>query len=182
MQFKHQYKKDSNRIKDEWRTPDYIFNPLNEVMRFTLDAAANDLNHLCKNYCTAERSGLDKLWYNEEAVFVNPPYTEGQYGHWIEKARKEFVVSGIWSALLIPASLETDAYIPVWEHARYLILPYKRVSYLSPDGVKMSGAPFSSAIPLFVSEPLLHTDIETLSCIGHVLSLSYDYTSKYRNL
>ena len=37
-------------LKREWRTPRYIFDPLNEIFDFTIDVAATLENTLCPSY------------------------------------------------------------------------------------------------------------------------------------
>lgn len=59
---------------DEWRTPTNLFNELNAKYHFTLDAAANDNNHLCEKYFTKEKDGIKASW-EYETVFCNPPYS-----------------------------------------------------------------------------------------------------------
>lgn len=47
---------------DDRRTPRALFDPLNAVHRFTLDAAASDDNHLCDAYFTRHTDGLLRSW------------------------------------------------------------------------------------------------------------------------
>ena len=48
--------------KDDWETPQALFDQLNEEFRFTLDAASNDQNAKCEHHYTAENSGLEHSW------------------------------------------------------------------------------------------------------------------------
>lgn len=45
--------------KDDWETPQALFDQLNEEFHFTLDAASNDQNAKCEHHYTAENSGAD---------------------------------------------------------------------------------------------------------------------------
>ena len=49
-------------VKDCWQTPHQLFNALNKIFNFSLDAAASDDHHLCDNYFTAEDSALTQSW------------------------------------------------------------------------------------------------------------------------
>lgn len=117
-------------IKDQWETPDFIFNVLNEVFHFTVDAAANADNAKLPRYWSIDDDGLKQDWSNER-VFCNPPHSNGAYGEWTQKAANE--KENLLSVLVLPANLETKGFTPVWNHARYLILPYTRIGYTLPD-------------------------------------------------
>lgn len=47
---------------DDWATPQYVFDQLNEEFHFTLDPCASDDNHKCEKYYTKEQDGLTKNW------------------------------------------------------------------------------------------------------------------------
>ena len=59
--------------KDDWETPQSLFDQLDEEFHFTLDAASNDQNAKCEHHYTVENSGLEHSWEGE-TVFCNPPY------------------------------------------------------------------------------------------------------------
>ncbi len=58
---------------NEWTTPQYLFDELNDEFNFTLDPCATDENAKCSKYFTIEDDGLSKDWSND-VVFMNPPY------------------------------------------------------------------------------------------------------------
>lgn len=58
--------------KDDWETPQSLFDQLDEEFHFTLDAASNDQNAKCEHHYTVENSGLEHSWEGE-TVFCNPP-------------------------------------------------------------------------------------------------------------
>ena len=60
---------------DEWATPQYFYDLLNEEFNFTLDPCATHENHKCSKYFTIENDGLKQNW-SEEIVFMNPPYSK----------------------------------------------------------------------------------------------------------
>lgn len=44
--------------KDDWGTPQDLFDALNKEFGFTLDPCADDNNHKCAKYYTVEQDGL----------------------------------------------------------------------------------------------------------------------------
>lgn len=71
----------------EWATPQAFFDQLNDEFHFTLDPCADDMNHKCDKYFTAEQDGLKQDW-SGEIVFCNPPYGR-DIGKWVEKCFDE---------------------------------------------------------------------------------------------
>lgn len=78
---------------DCFGTPLFLFNQLDRIFHFTLDAAANDDNHLCevyfKNclYCGLSRPWGMGTWKGKHRVFANIPFSEKDL--WIPKADYE---------------------------------------------------------------------------------------------
>ena len=54
--------------KDDWETPQALFDQLNEEFHFTLDAASNDQNAKCEHHYTAENSGLERSWGGGDSI------------------------------------------------------------------------------------------------------------------
>ena len=73
--------------KDDWRTPIKFFENLNKHWNFTLDAAADDTNHLCETYFTEQDDALVQDWTGR--VFCNPPYSLNKV--FVKKAHEEWV-------------------------------------------------------------------------------------------
>lgn len=48
--------------KDDWETPQSLFDQLHAHFHFTLDAAASDSNHKLPRYYTKETDGLSQDW------------------------------------------------------------------------------------------------------------------------
>ena len=57
----------------DWRTPKKVFDDLNALFHFTVDAAADKNNHLLPRYWTEKNDALRQDWSNE-TVFCNPPF------------------------------------------------------------------------------------------------------------
>lgn len=91
--------------KDDWETPQKLFDQLNEEFHFTLDAASSDQNAKCEHHYTASNSGLEHSWEGE-TVFCNPPYGRN-IGDWIRKASREASKPNTLVVLLVPARTDT---------------------------------------------------------------------------
>ena len=47
---------------DDWATPQYVFDWLNNIFNFELDPCASKENHKCDKYYTKEIDGLSQKW------------------------------------------------------------------------------------------------------------------------
>lgn len=129
---------------DQWATPQWFFDMLNEEFGFTLDPCADDYNHKCKKYFTKEDNGLLKSWDGEK-VFCNPPYGR-EITSWVEKCFTE-VKDGscVLAVMLIPARTDTR-----WFH-KY-IYQKAEVRFLKGRlkfGDSKNSAPFPSMVVVF---------------------------------
>lgn len=79
-------------LTDNWPTPAYVFDKLDEEFHFTLDVCADDLNHKCPEYYTKETDGLKQPWTG--TCWMNPPYGR-TIGDWVRKAY-ESARGGLW--------------------------------------------------------------------------------------
>ena len=48
--------------KDDWETPQDLFDELDDEFHFALDAASSDLNAKCKSHYTLKDAGLSQPW------------------------------------------------------------------------------------------------------------------------
>lgn len=97
--------------KQDWTTPDDLFDPINSEFNFTLDAAASPENTRAPLYFTEKDNGLSKSW-GKNTVWLNPPYGQknGSLKDWVKKSYEESL-NGATVVLLIPARTNT-----VWFH------------------------------------------------------------------
>lgn len=58
--------------KDDWETPQSLFDQLHAHFHFTLDAAASDSNHKLPRYYTKETDGLAQDWGGSESSVIRP--------------------------------------------------------------------------------------------------------------
>ena len=128
---------------NEWYTPQYLFDELNEKYQFTLDPCASHENAKCDKYFTIEDDGLMKDW-SKDIVFMNPPYGRN-IKHWIKKAYEESV-KGATVVCLIPARTDTTYWHDYIFNNAYNIKFLKgRIKF----GGAVNSAPFPSAIVVF---------------------------------
>jgi site-specific DNA-methyltransferase (adenine-specific) len=133
---------------NEWETPQYLFNILNDEFHFTLDPCATEQNAKCINYYTKVEDGLNKSW-QDEVVFMNPPY-----GHnirlWIEKVYTEIFAVIV---CLIPSRTDTRYWHDYCMKADEIRFIRGRINFVGGETI----APFPSAIVIF-----RHNSIENI--------------------
>lgn len=131
-------------MNDERATPQWLFDQLNNIFHFTLDAAATASNRKCDSYYDIETNGLTHQWY-PHTVFVNPPYSRGQLKLWVEKARNERYL-GSTVVMILPGDTSTK-WFP-W-NADKLVFLCKRVAFDAKAGAK-----FPTVIAVFQYDEL----------------------------
>lgn len=95
--------------KDDWETPQALFEELDREFRFTLDPCSTHENAKCEKHYTAEENGLQMSW--GETVFCNPPYSKaGRQDEWVQKCFEEAQKPGTVVVALLPARTDTDRF------------------------------------------------------------------------
>ena len=109
--------------KQDWETPQDLFDTVNAEFNFTLDAAASATNCKVSNYFTEADNGLEQSWGNH-TVWLNPPYGDGKAKivDWVRKAYNESL-TGATTVMLIPARTNTN-----WFHD--ICLQYGEVRFV----------------------------------------------------
>ena len=92
-------------VKDDWETPQDLFDELDDEFHFTLDAASSDLNAKCEKHYTVEDDGLSQSWAGNN-VFLNPPYGRNMKD-WMRKAYEESQAENTTVVVLVPARTDT---------------------------------------------------------------------------
>lgn len=131
---------------EEWATPNYFFNRLNEIFHFDLDVCATDENHKCEKYYTKEINGLEKEWYGN--VWVNPPYGKN-ITKWFEKAENEISHCNI-IVFLVPANTETKWFQKYVLNKAELHFVSGRLKFGASD----NSAPFSSVVCIYYNNDI----------------------------
>jgi phage N-6-adenine-methyltransferase len=144
--------------KNFWRTPPEVFAMLNKQYGpFTLDAAANEENHLCEYWYgpgSKYPDALAEAWGGSGLVrvFCNPPYNKT--AEFIKKAHDEAVAGNIRSAtLLVPATTDVKWFHEyVWRNP-YAVLDFSkgRIRFLRPDGSRAKVPTHGSMFVTFYS-------------------------------
>jgi site-specific DNA-methyltransferase (adenine-specific) len=91
--------------REDWETPQDLFDQLNAEFHFDLDAAASSENAKCERFFTKADDALLQEW--KGSVFCNPPYSK-LLGKWVEKAFDEWDKGNADTVvMLIPARTDT---------------------------------------------------------------------------
>ncbi len=133
--------------RDDWATPQAVFDKLNAEFRFGLDAAASLENRKASRYLPGPCDdsdvcfcGLCSSWaaprtgaINTQPVFLNPPYGKGLI-RWINKCANE-AAGGLTVVALLPDSLDTAWFRLVFATAWEIRIVYGRIQF---DGTTSS--------------------------------------------
>lgn len=128
--------------RNNWCTPQFVFDYFDNKYSFTLDVAADKSNAKTFFYCDVFSDGLKAKWFGR--VWCNPPYGRS-IGKWVKKAYE----SSCTSCLLIPAWTDT-----AWFHD--YILGKAKIIFLQ-GRIAFEGAsapaPFPSMVVIFHDGP-----------------------------
>jgi len=105
--------------KDDWETPQKLFDVLDAEFNFTLDAAASFDNRKCSDWWSSDGedrsasdidfNALSNKWVGN--VWCNPPYSRGLQKQFIKKAHDEFMRGNTdLVVMLLPARTDTIAF------------------------------------------------------------------------
>ena len=157
---------------DEYETPIWLFDILDDIFHFTLDSAASYLSYMCEKYYTIEDDGLAKDWDNE-TWFINPPYSS--VAPWTDQAAAELICATSEGVMLLAARTETLYWHEnIWPVAHYLLFLKGRLRFLNrvkEDGDKPSSAPYPSVVVMFTHREFDTEILKTLSEYGCVVDL-----------
>ena len=120
---------------DEWTTPKWLFDRLNAVFQFTVDAAATRHNSMCEDLYT---DGLSVSWEGER-IWCNPPYSKIKL--WAAKFIEESERADCIVAL-IPARTDTKWFQSIAKSADHIHFIKGRLKFGDGKG----SAPFPSAL------------------------------------
>ncbi len=126
--------------KQDYGTPQFIFDALNLEFPFTIDVCANAENAKCKRFYTEEDNSLSKDW-SKEICFMNPPYN--MVDVFMRKAFHESS-NGAIVVCLVPARIDSK-----WWHKYVMKTEWRmftqRIEYVGGN----NRAPMPSAIVIF---------------------------------
>lgn len=130
--------------REDWETPQALFNELDMRYHFTLDPASTHENAKCEKHYTKEENGLIQSWEGE-TVFCNPPYGRN-IGEWVKKCAEESNHARV--VMLIPARTDT-AYFHDYIYRKAKVTFLRGRLKFERGGVAMQAAPFPSMIVEF---------------------------------
>lgn len=134
--------------KDDWETPQKLFEELNKEFIFDVDVAASDGNAKMPNYFTKEDDALVQNWNGN--VFCNPPYGR-DLRKWIEKAYEEYLRDPERTiVLLIPARTDTSYWHDFVFYKAEIRFLRGRLKF-EVGGESKDAAPFPSALVIYKS-------------------------------
>lgn len=140
--------------KDNWETPDDLFEALNDQYHFVLDAAANEQNHKCPVWLGPGGIHEDALsvswqpWLLNGNVWLNPPYSRKLQRKFVEKAIYEVMGQPLGNVVcLLPARTDTALFHDLIYNKDGAEVTFLR-GRLKFKGAE-NGAPFPSMIVVF---------------------------------
>jgi site-specific DNA-methyltransferase (adenine-specific) len=128
---------------NEWETPDWFFNVLNNEFNFTLDPCCKKETAKCNKFYTIENDGLEQDW-SHDIVFMNPPYG-GHTGSWIKKACEESIKGATVVCLIVSATDRSYWHDWIFPFASQIRFIRGRIKF----GKAKTTAPFASAVVIF---------------------------------
>lgn len=135
-------------LRDDWETPQDLFDALDARYGFTVDVCANDGNAKCARYYTPDDDGLSRSWEGEVA-WCNPPYGRA-IAAWARKCAEESRRARV--VMLCAARPDTRWFA---EH----VAPHARVAFVvgrlrfERGGAALDAAPFPSMLAFYGEEP-----------------------------
>ncbi len=126
--------------KDEWATPQDLFDALDAEFNFTLDVCAQAANTKCGNFYSED--ALEQPW--EGVCWMNPPYS--QVVAFMAKAY-DSAQSGATVVCLVPSRTDVGWF---WDYARHGQVRFLRgrLHFVDDEG-NTGPAPFPSVVVVF---------------------------------
>lgn len=94
--------------KEDWETPQLLFDELNKKYKFNWDLASSDANTKCVNHFTVDDDSLSQDWSALEGnLWLNPPYGR-ELKHWVKKAYESSINRDGALVMLIPSRTDTS--------------------------------------------------------------------------
>ncbi len=136
--------------KDDWMTPAAIFDPVQSMCQFDLDACATDATAArVAQFIGPETDALSVRWADHgKRVWCNPPYGRG-IDRWLEKASKACLDGCDLVVVMINANTDTKywrAWVADNPNCFAVVFIQPRVKFDRPDGEKSHHAPKGSAL------------------------------------
>lgn len=132
-----------------WRTPKKLFEEwYSEVGGYDVDLFADDENHLCEKYFTAEDDSIMQPWAFKKMAFGNPPYGGNFQEEAVVKAIFEVQTKGSLPGvdLLLQASVSAKWFLKAFETCEINLFT-GRIAFDTPANMPNPKRPsFSNAL------------------------------------
>ena len=130
-------------VKDDWETPDWLFEKLDADWGFALDVCANSKNAKCRRYYNKKANGLVQPW--DAVWWCNPPYGR-EVKHWV----REGAFAEVPGVMLLPARTDTRWFHDyIWDVEKGQPRKNTKVWFLK-GRLKFKGAKHSAPFPSMV--------------------------------
>jgi site-specific DNA-methyltransferase (adenine-specific) len=149
--------------KDEWQTPQWLFDLLDQEFHFQVDAAADEMNSRCRWFlkkggefdALTMTSWMRSDWPQVNTFFLNPPYSAGNIDKFMAKALEESK-KGAVVVCLVPCATDTKwwhNYAMKAQEIRFIKGRVRFVGY-NEKGEQIKNSPtFSSCVVIFKHDP-----------------------------
>ncbi len=130
--------------RDEWQTPQWLFNKLDNQYSFSFDCCATDSNSKAPGY-SDNFVNIKRNWITE-VCWMNPPFSKAyeMFEHFFKVVRKGVAIyrcdnmeTKIWQEIIL-------------KKASWIFIPNKRIAY---EGMEGKGSRFPSALIGFNVDP-----------------------------
>jgi phage N-6-adenine-methyltransferase len=138
-----------------------LFDRLDTIFPFQLDATASAANTKCKRYFDESNSACDQP-RTPGPIWLNPPYGNHGIVRFVGHAKNEAETSRATVVCLVPARTDTKWFAIIWEHARLIIFLHGRLKFVGAAGA----AQFPSALAIFSLDPVFTRYPDLLDAVG----------------
>lgn len=133
-------------VRQEWQTPDALWQGLHSEFQFDLDVAANASNAKVLHFISKTMDGLTSSWTGHR-IWCNPPYK--LIRPWVEKACELAKSPGKTTVLLLPARIEQRWFRTALYHSTELAFFNSRIQFTPPRDVPASSNREGSILVVF---------------------------------
>lgn len=140
--------------RQDWETPQALFDELDAKYHFNLDPCSTDSNAKCEKHFTKRENGLLQDWGGRN-VFVNPPYGRSDTEKWVHKAYKESQKLNTTVVMLLPARTDTKWFHDYVYHKSEIVFIKGRIKFelggkrITDAQGRAASAPFPSMIVIY---------------------------------
>lgn len=138
--------------RDDWMTPPEVFDPVNEVIQFDLDACATDLTVARVDPFIDPRTDALRVKWSDygKRVWCNPPYGRGIKDWFIKGAEQAANLDAL--VMLVYANTDTSYWhnhVAGCLYTKAVVFIKPRVKFVLPGEAARAGAPKGSALVFY---------------------------------